>query len=438
MILAGVLKAAAMHVGLHRPDILRDYSRAPHSITGEALREVIKVWCCTYIAIESVAIAEGHQPFFASDYMVEQACVASNPHMLPHRLYQAISTQAFCNKVHFAMYDVSKMDHGEAQISRASLLKMMEYDLREIERRSGSVRTYHAELDFYSASFQLRAYWLFDGIESPARKEGIIKAFNTGVKYLEILRLGEAEGHSIKYLSLLTLRVSSAMAIFISKVLHSTYREYVNIEVATNLFNFVISMYKQYSVEDNDTNGRTTKFLAQIWVIHADLFNTHPQPPSISLNSRLFFSIVHDSLWQWRDKYAGKAGNGAPNLPPPLVPSASPSQDFEATSVSRSEAAVGHPVTLFEMPGDRIGAINSTQQPIGLSTIDNQQFTGPEHFPTCDPSVWPSNTGLPHDDAQHNGALDGSGELDYEMIFPEGVVSCSEDTWYRLTRQERF
>lgn len=52
VILAGILKSAAMHVGLHRPDILRDYSRAPHSITGEALREVIKVWCCTYIAVE--------------------------------------------------------------------------------------------------------------------------------------------------------------------------------------------------------------------------------------------------------------------------------------------------------------------------------------------------------------------------------------------------
>ena len=52
VILAGILKSAAMHVGLHRPDILRHYSRAPDSVSGEALREVIKVWCCTYIAVE--------------------------------------------------------------------------------------------------------------------------------------------------------------------------------------------------------------------------------------------------------------------------------------------------------------------------------------------------------------------------------------------------
>lgn len=89
----------------------------------------------------SVAISEGHQPYFAGDHMVEQACAPSNPHLLPDSMYQAISTQAFCNKVHSAMYDVGKMEQPDAQTTRVSLLKMMEYDLKDLESRSGSART---------------------------------------------------------------------------------------------------------------------------------------------------------------------------------------------------------------------------------------------------------------------------------------------------------
>jgi hypothetical protein len=51
-VLAGILKSAAMHTGLHRPDILTQYSRTRSTLEPAKLREAIKVWCCTYVAIE--------------------------------------------------------------------------------------------------------------------------------------------------------------------------------------------------------------------------------------------------------------------------------------------------------------------------------------------------------------------------------------------------
>jgi transcriptional regulatory protein LEU3 len=51
-LLAGILKSAAMHTGLHRPDILTHYSRTRSSLDPAKLREAVKVWCCTYVAIE--------------------------------------------------------------------------------------------------------------------------------------------------------------------------------------------------------------------------------------------------------------------------------------------------------------------------------------------------------------------------------------------------
>jgi hypothetical protein len=88
-----------------------------------------------------VAIVNGHQPYFSADYMVEKASATSNPYSLSDRVHQAISTQAFCNKVHSAMYDVDKLERSDAQTTRSSLLKMLEYDLIELESRLGSPRT---------------------------------------------------------------------------------------------------------------------------------------------------------------------------------------------------------------------------------------------------------------------------------------------------------
>lgn len=51
-ILAGLLKSAAIHVGLHRPEIPDLYSgnRAP---LGKAeLLQAVRAWCCTYLAVE--------------------------------------------------------------------------------------------------------------------------------------------------------------------------------------------------------------------------------------------------------------------------------------------------------------------------------------------------------------------------------------------------
>lgn len=275
---------------------------------------------------------------------------------------------------------------------------------------------------------------MFNEAESTARKEGIIKAFDTGVRYLEVLQLGDADGSPVKYLSLLTLRMCCVVAIFLSKVLHSTYREYVDIEAATDAFNFTISIYKKCSVEDNDINGRTTKFLAQVWAIHADIFDNSPQPPSISIKSRLFFSIVHDSLWQWREKYAGKPSNGAPSLPAPLIGAASSSPCVEPDSAGRAETTGINSSTILETFGEGVAAINSKAHGVDLSAFTNQQFPGPEHFPANESTLWPSNAGLPHDSSRHDESQDAPGGLGHDLLFPDGVVSCSE-AWYRLTRE---
>lgn len=59
-VLSGILKSAATHVGLHRPDILTHYSRTRISLSPNELLQAIKVWCSIYVAIEGFVIMSLH------------------------------------------------------------------------------------------------------------------------------------------------------------------------------------------------------------------------------------------------------------------------------------------------------------------------------------------------------------------------------------------
>ncbi len=68
-------------------------------------------------------------------------------------------------------------------------------------------------------------------------------------------------------------------------------------------FNTVISMLKRSSVEDNDLKGRVGKILAQLWSAHQSLPAKREQEPGLQVRTRLGASILHDSLWQWRERF---------------------------------------------------------------------------------------------------------------------------------------
>ena len=318
-ILAGILKSASMHTGLHRPDLLADYSRVRFSLGQAQLREAIRSWCCIYLAIEGVATGNGQQPYFSGDRTIEQASIESNPYELPETLHQAVIVQIFCTKVHSAMYDLDRAAGSATQPTRSSLLKLLEQDLQELEQRLATRQCHRTRVHFLAACVQLRAYWLFDDEDSSTRREGVLKAYDSAVRLISELQSGDSDGTPVRYITFLTSRVCFTAAVLISKVIHSSYAQYVDIEHGKQVFNTSISLFRQCGVEDNDIHGRVTKVLSQLWSIHMGLAGHTQHPPRLSLKSRLFFSIAHDALWQWREEYAGKPNNGAPSLPPPIM-----------------------------------------------------------------------------------------------------------------------
>jgi hypothetical protein len=79
---------------------------------------------------------------------------------------------------------------------------------------------------------------------------------------------------------------------------------------------------RKCSVEENDLNGRMSKILAQLWGVHYSDPAKKEQAPSLTIKSRFCASILHDSLWLWRERFGGQGGSATPpSQPGPGPPS---------------------------------------------------------------------------------------------------------------------
>jgi hypothetical protein len=217
---------------------------------------------------------------------------------------------------------------------------------------------------------------------------------------------------------------------------HSSYSQYVDTERGKQVFNTSISMFRSCSIEDNDIYGRTTKVLAQLWSIHKDLFEKTQQPPGLSLKSRLFFSIAHDSLWQWREKYSGQPNNGAPSLPPPFMSPSSTSTNGDQPSAHRppSSSAMS---PIVSMPDHHIlQAPNTFDNHTTFSSSTGQQFMSPSDFSDANPirETLPSVT--EQEPLTRNIGYCPSNSMQFDMLFPDTVMGYAdpEQTWMYSVR----
>jgi hypothetical protein len=175
-------------------------------------------------------------------------------------------------------------------------------------------------------------------------------------------------------------------------------------------------------------NGRTTKILAQLWSIYKDLSERTQQPPSLSLKSRLLFSIAHDSLWQWREVYAGQPNNGAPSLPLPFMSPTSTTIDAgPSTSANRQPPSSALSPMRFK-PGNNIA---QTAQGFDDNTIfsasSGQQFLSLSDLGDADPGQESLSSVADQDAFPRNIGLLPPNAMQCDILFPDSVMAYAAD-----------
>ena len=115
------------------------------------------------------------------------------------------------------------------------------------------------------------------------------------------------------------------------KIIHSNYFKYIDTEGGKRSFDTVLTMFRKGSIENGDLRGRIGKILTQLWSFHQSCAaKSIQEEPKLNLKTRLGASLLHDSLWAWREEFGGQRGAVRAT-----VPSAS-TQDYLKSSARPS------------------------------------------------------------------------------------------------------
>jgi hypothetical protein len=159
------------------------------------------------------------------------------------------------------------------------------------------------------ASLQLRTYYFFVKHNIEARKEGLLRAYAAALAL--ITRCGDAENvwQFTKYAPDGWHHILAMAAMLIMKIVHSSYAKYVNANEGEMAFNSVVSLMRKASVQEYDVRFRVSIVLTQLWGVHQSVSTRKDQEPSLNVRSRLGASVLHDALWQWRERFGRKSAD---------------------------------------------------------------------------------------------------------------------------------
>jgi transcriptional regulatory protein LEU3 len=141
---------------------------------------------------------------------------------------------------------------------------------------------------------------------SDLRRRGLLKAFSTATSVISKVAGKNSQKGILEYAPGAVCLVVFVAAIMVLKILDSSYAEFVDSESAKQSFNAALMSLRQASVETNDLPGRYAKILTQLWSLHSSIVASTNQEPELKVKTRIGASLLHDSLWQWRESFGGQ------------------------------------------------------------------------------------------------------------------------------------
>jgi hypothetical protein len=156
------------------------------------------------------------------------------------------------------------------------------------------------------ACVQLRTYYFFMSPGTDVRKQGLLKAYAASINLISKSIDADMKWNFVKFAPNGFVEMLTIAAMVLMKIINSSYAAYVDTEGGKRAFNAVLSLLRKSSVEDNDLQGRVSKIIAQLWGLHRTLNLRREEEPIIHIKTRWGASLLHDSLWMWREEFGGQ------------------------------------------------------------------------------------------------------------------------------------
>ncbi|KAJ9348533.1 hypothetical protein DTO280E4_9304 [Paecilomyces variotii] len=312
-ILLSAAHTVAVRLGLHRPEAIQDFSRTKRRLSPDEIKETARTWATCYIAAQTVSTTDG-QTWVSSDWMVDRLCDGDITGMIPTSLKHQLMISRFMARVCQFM---SGHPHGPTGLPRPGdgipLLALLEREYTELCYGFSDNLSDENNVLLNGAGLQLYVFYLLETSDSDSRKRALLRAYKISTETISKLAHIDAGSDATQYSPISFFRVVCLASMFILKLIYSNLSIFLDIENGKRSFTSAMILSRRVSIEDNDLPGRTSKILTQLWSAQARS-GQRDKEPGLKLKTRLAASLLHDSLWTWREEFGGQ--RSMENTPP--------------------------------------------------------------------------------------------------------------------------
>ena len=276
---------------------------------------------------------------------------------------------------------------------RPTLISILTEDYRDLEAQIANTPSPVARLHLQAVGLHLKLSAFFDPPDARTFKQDLHELYSATIIFLNTALGSPYLAHVGMYMVQMIL----AGGFTLLKLLNSFFKAHTDIDYARSLFNQTIQAIRKTSIYNNDLPARLAEVLAQLWRSYGAGMRETPTEADDSLQlrvrARLSASVVHDSVWRWREQNVFKTDpsaaasvlDGGGNVPSSVEPSGIAAEAItdsnNLTNIGAISAGPMLPVNHSAL-GDSVGDWNyEVFEPL-MSMLDN----GAE-FPYGDPTV---------------------------------------------------
>ncbi|KAL8689375.1 MAG: hypothetical protein Q9218_004944 [Villophora microphyllina] len=383
--LAGTMMQVAMQIGLHRPSHAQDFARFKVEFREEELKDRVKTWVACNMISQRVATGYGQPPSTVYDWTLVPSSASGAHYQLPKEVKIRLHIERFCNKVTKSFY-TNRMDPvGLVDDEQRSVMAgFLAHDFEEIESKLGSSTSGITYLYLRAAGLHFRLSAFFDSPDSPDYHSHLYSLWYATTAFLEcVFDLHKVEGGLLPHASNYILQMIVAAGFTLLKLLNSFFADKIKGTYGRELFMKTIRAIRTISVATNDLPSRLAEVLAQLWKNGGSGARNGHVPNTAIDNSlqlkvrcRMSMSLVHDSLWRWREAFQPK---GPDRLEAAVKNPTNPDSNVEssASSTVNDTGLASNPMT-GGLPSEAFAASGSANTMFGDPNESNYEVFDPQ------------------------------------------------------------
>ncbi|TVY46941.1 Regulatory protein [Lachnellula occidentalis] len=327
--LSGMSINLALQIGLHVPLQGQDYSRTRVDLSNENIARRVQLWSYCVVVHQKAACALGYPITLPLDLFQRKLDLSGHMSLTPRSLNLEIRLASIVGRMNSVLFEYNFDDlQNKPQAAPSMMLDVFEAQLSELDRESSeltgkilsissqsskrisrlTISTSETDLEalyLQIARLQLRIYYLRCP-EDEMFSLNLTKIYTTAIQVIEMTGRLDSEINLASFCPHQIYRMSALAASVLLRILKTRISTYIRDQQAGKVSYFQeIALLRKMSVHNNDMPGRMAGIFAQLWTSQK-AFKPKGDgiaSPEVRIQSRLSMSLLHDTMWWWREEY---------------------------------------------------------------------------------------------------------------------------------------